>query len=623
MAIKKNALFSRSQNESEYDSFHDLGKIGKRLRDASPDILRILRQSRKLDAARNNIYDFLDARERFLLKGEHGIPPLERCVIHDCINAFRSIIAPLHEKVAGFSALENLWKFARAEPDAYPANVSPGFLMEFYHIFSGISGKADIYPEYRKNGQVKPEFLKFHGRRAARIRMNVLDQMAEEIDGYFERYPGGMEKDILLKRRQNRKRILRYFKASLKDWNNYFWQLKNVICDHRTLTDLIQLSEEEVTALSRAEKAKIPWGITPYYLSLMDYDRSQEYDHAVRAQVIPVPQYIDCMIENLKKGKIALDFMGEQDTSPEALITRRYPKIAIIKPFNTCPQICVYCQRNWEIEAVHDPKAMAPWETIYKALSWFDEHPGIQDVLITGGDPCMMRDRQIERILSILSKKSHIYRIRIGTRTPVTIPMRWTDSLIRILLKYHDPGRREIAIVTHYEHSSEITPESLQAIRKVRKAGMNVYNQEVFTVENSRRFESSRLRRDLRLIGVAPYYTFNMKGKDETRHMMAPIARLLQERKEEARLLPGLDRTDEPVFNVPRLGKNHLRAWQDHILVMIMPDGSRMYELHPWEKNISLMPPYYYTDVPIYDYLKNLAERGEDIRDYKTIWYYF
>jgi len=47
---------------------------------------------------------------------------------------------------------------------------------------------------------------------------------------------------------------------------------------------------------------------------------------------------------------------------------------------------------------------------------------------------------------------------------------------------------------------------------------------------------------------------------------MVPIARILQERKEEARLLPGLNRTDEPVFNVPRLGKNHLRAGLEHAL---------------------------------------------------------
>ena len=74
---------------------------------------------------------------------------------------------------------------------------------------------------------------------------------------------------------------------------------------------------------------------------------------------------------------------------------------------------------------------------------------------------------------------------------------------------------------------------------------------------------------------------------------------------------------------MPRLGKNHLRAWQDHRVVMILPSGSRVYELHPWEKNITPVPPYNYIDVPIYDYLEELARRGENLRDYRTIWYYY
>ena len=53
------------------------------------------------------------------------------------------------------------------------------------------------------------------------------------------------------------------------------------------------------------------------------------------------------------------------------------------------------------------------------------------------------------------------------------------------------------------------------------------------------------------------------------------------------------------------------------------PDGTRLYEFHPWEKNIALVPPYHYTDVSIFDYLQGLAARGEDLREYRTIWYYF
>ncbi|MDO9548412.1 MAG: KamA family radical SAM protein, partial [Candidatus Marinimicrobia bacterium] len=450
-----------------------------------------------------------------------------------------------------------------------------------------------------------------------------LDELGSSVNKYLKKYPSGLEDEVIAWRAENRARILHYFDGTPDDWNNYKWHLKHIIQDSKSLKDLIELSNEQIEAIDKAVKNKIAFGITPYYLSLMDSKLAIGYDHAIRAQVIPPKEYVDKMVEHRGDRRTAFDFMGEHDTSPINLITRRYPIIAILKPFNTCSQICVYCQRNWEIERVLAPKAMASKKVLNEALSWFDEHKSVGDVLITGGDSAVMKDSQLENILEILSKKKHIYRIRIGTRTPVVLPMRFTQNLIKILTKYHQPPKLEIALVTHFEHSYEITPEALEAVQKIRKIGISVYNQEVFTVENSRRFETAKLRRDLKSIGVDPYYTFNMKGKEETKRYMVPIARILQERKEEARLLPGLDRTDEPVFNVPKLGKNHLRAWQDHRLVMILPDGSRVYEFHPWEKNIKVIPPYNYVDVPIYDYLEELAARGENIRDYRTIWYYY
>jgi lysine 2,3-aminomutase len=127
----------------------------------------------------------------------------------------------------------------------------------------------------------------------------------------------------------------------------------------------------------------------------------------------------------------------------------------------------------------------------------------------------------------------------------------------------------------------------------------------------------------LKEIGVDPYYVFNMKGKAEMAEYSVPVARLLQERKEEARILPGIFRTDEPVFNVPFLGKNHIRAWQDHELISILPTGERIYAFHPWEKNIRNVDSYMYRDVSIRSYLEKLKEVGEDIEEYRSIWYYY
>jgi lysine 2,3-aminomutase len=201
--------------------------------------------------------------------------------------------------------------------------------------------------------------------------------------------------------------------------------------------------------------------------------------------------------------------------------------------------------------------------------------------------------------------------------------MRVDAGFLDTLAEVHDPPRRELALVTHFEHTYEVTPESAAAVRSLRALGISAYNQQVFTMENCRRFETVALRSALKEIGVDPYYTFNAKGKEETSEYRVPIARLLQERKEEARLLPGLSRTDEPVFNIPALGKNHLRAWQHHDLISLTPRGERVYEFHPWEKNIAVAPTYVHRDVPIVDFLAALADRGEDLDQYRSIWYYF
>jgi lysine 2,3-aminomutase len=270
------------------------------------------------------------------------------------------------------------------------------------------------------------------------------------------------------------------------------------------------------------------------------------------------------------------------------------------------------------------PGALASEKRINAAINWIRAHPAIHEVLITGGDPLGMEDGDIEKILDRVADIPAVERIRIGSRTPVTLPTRITEALADLLARYREPGQRQIALVTHVQHSYEITPDTLTAVDRLRQRGIPVFNQLVYTFFISRRFEASFLRRTLTKIGIDPYYTFNTKGKEETVEYRVPIARLLQEQKEEARLMPGLTRTDEAVYNVPGLGKNYLRANSHRDLVSILPDGSRLYEFHPWEKNISnIAKTHLSEDVPILDYLLQLDAIGENFHDYDTIWYYY
>jgi lysine 2,3-aminomutase len=590
---------------------------------ANPRIYRLLKRARSVESARERLFDYLNDQERWVFALDNDIHPLEKANVRECIRVFMSVIGPINEKRTGFSAIRTLWMLARGELDRSEADLSRGFVLEFIHLFKGVAGLSGIYSPSGVCRKEVPAFISMNGREAAQVRSEVLDEEGRNIEKQIRRFPSGYDPGVVQLRKERKRKILEHFGGTEENWNDYHWHLKHVIRDADTLASVTPLTAEEKTAVKEARELHIPFGVTPYYAHLMDNDTSRRFDYAVRMQVIPPASYVKGVKTHRQDLNQALDFMGEHDTSPIDLITRRYPKIAIVKPYNTCAQICVYCQRNWEIQDVLDENALSPKKRIAEALAWLGDHPSIADVLITGGDPGVMADDMMEWILSEVASMPHVRRIRIGTRVPVVLPQRITDDWCAILERYHELGKREIAVVTHFEHSYEVTPEACEAVQRILRKGIGVYNQTVFTFSNSRRFELVALRRALRSIGVDPYYTFNAKGKEETRDYRVPIARLLQERKEEARLLPGLDRTDEPVFNVPRLGKNHLRSWQDHRVVMILPDGRRVYEFHPWEKNIKAIPPYSYTDVAIWDYLKQLQEAGEDIRDYRNIWYYY
>ena len=588
-----------------------------RIIDNAPVIKNILLSEDPLEEKRVKILGFLARMQAKTFSDAPDIPPLEWVLARDSIQVFRSLISTRSERLAGYSCLGYLNDLLHGVMPKDLPRPQAGFFAEIEHLIRGIMGKTGIYPEKA------PAFLKLHGARAARLRSADLSIMAAAAQERVAAYTSGLENDVVRRRSRNKARILNYFNATDLEWERWQWHVRNTIRDAETLGRLVEITADERRAVELAREHHIPFGITPYYLSLMDYRSGSARDRAVRAQVIPPLHYVNTLLSQPRDAQSGQDFMLEHDTSPIEGITRRYPEIVILKPILTCPQICVYCQRNWEIEEIDSTQAVLSTTKLQKAIDWIADTPEIQEVLITGGDPLLLSNSRIEKILYKLSRIDHVVRIRIGTRTPVTVPQRITDALVRGINRFHIPGKREIVIISHFEHPYEISPQTMEAVQKFRRYGIDVYNQMVYTFYNSKKFEAAALRKQLRLIGVTPYYTFNTKGKEETDDYRVPIARLLQEQHEEARLMPGTLRTDEIVFNVPRLGKNYLRARQHRDVISILPDGRRVYEFHPWEKKLFLAETYIYTDVSIYGYLKRMKAAGENIAELKTIWYYY
>ncbi len=599
----------------------------QRLWSEDPAIRDLLIEAGYEEEAKERMLAYLDDLEAGHRAGESDLDRLELAAALDAIQTFKGMLSAENEAVAGVRTFDVLWRVARGED---VEGVQSGFIEEFIHLFRAIRGTSGIGRGWLVDALlpdvVSEDRMPVSGRRAARARSRMLDQIGDAVNAYIDRYPSGMTESVIAQRHRNRNRILTHFSAHLEDWDSSDWQSANVLKGREgmeVLRSLVPLSGEDLASLRLVTEFGLPWGITPYYLSLFDFaSHRREADGQVRSQVIPPVHTVRAMIEHRGDREEAFDFMREHDTSPVDYVTRRYPMIAILKVCDTCPQICTYCQRNWEIadamvlEAIPQPEALEP------ALAWFAEHTTIRDVLITGGDPLLLEDDRLAWILGKLAEMDHVQHIRIGTRIPVTMPMRITDELATLLVSFVETGRRDLSVVTHIESAYEVTPELAGGIQRLRSKGLRVYNQQVFTVETSRRFQGVATRIALKSVGIDPYYTFYTKGKDEHRDYLVPIARLLQERKEEARLLPGIFRTDETVFNVPGLGKSHLRARNDREWIAIRPDGRRVYLFHPWEKGIAPVMPWPYVDVSIADYLRHLKRLGEDPREYESIWYY-
>jgi lysine 2,3-aminomutase len=583
--------------------------------DADPDIRKILTESSSTLEARNQVFNYLADLERqfFNIDSKRDLKKLHICkrnVAKECIRVLKNILRTENEALTGYSALNLLTRLSR-EPIDESSNISPGFIMEFIALFTGINGKAIIGDETLAlvNHASDPQ-----------LQSKRLNAYAKKLNQSISAIPTGTDPELAQAHDLMKQKILSFFKGTEQDWKQYKWHIQHIIRDLDTLKAIVPLSPEEDKGLQSARKNGIPFQITPYYLSLFHISGPNSGDRAIRAQVLPGQGYCESVARN-RRLNVDMDFMGEKSTSPIEGITRRYPQIVILKPIDTCPQLCVYCQRNWEIKPIN--QAGFSEKVVDNAINWIRDNHQITEVLITGGDPLMLSDAYIKELLNKLAMIDHVERIRIGTRIPVTLPFRITPELVAILKRHHVLGVREVCLVTHFEHPTEITRDSMDAIRLIREAGLSIYNQQVFTYFNSLRYETCALRRALKISGIDPYYSFNTKGKEETSDFRVPIARIEQERKEEARFLPGMVRTDEPVFNVPKLGKSHLRSWQDHEIIMITPAGERIYRFYPWEAGVTLVNDYLYRDIPIFDYLHRLDQHNQHPEKYNSIWYYF
>lgn len=265
------------------------------------------------------------------------------------------------------------------------------------------------------------------------------------------------------------------------------WQLENSITDIYKLKTLFDLSDGEVNKL-RSAKIRI----TPYMLNLL----TKYKNTALIKQFIPTVTQTDI--------SYCADFLNETEHQPIPGLIHRYNNKVIIVLHNECACYCQFCTRQRITNKSSHINSCCTVCDIKKIITYIYEHKEINDVLITGGDPLILDTQSLINVIEQIQKLENIKIVRIGTRVPITLPMRIDDELVAALKQYNN-----LYINIHINHPLELTNSSKTAILSLANSGIPLGSQSVLLKGiNDNKDVLRKLFEDLISIKVKPYYLY-------------------------------------------------------------------------------------------------------------------
>jgi KamA family protein len=292
------------------------------------------------------------------------------------------------------------------------------------------------------------------------------------------------------------------------------------------LAQVTELGEEERQLLQPVAE-KFAFRTNEYYQSLINWD---DPDDPIRRIVMPD-------VQEMRE-------FGEMDASDESSYTvlkgleHKYADTALLLVNNVCGAYCRFCFRKRLFTDDNDEVT----SDITDAVRYISEHPEINNVLLTGGDPLIMSTNKLEKILSQLREIEHVRIIRIGTKMVAFDPFRVLNdpALPEMLSKYSQPDKR-IFIMNHFNHPRELTEPALRAIAVLQKAGATTVSQSpLIRGVNDSAEVIAELFSKLSYNGVLPYYLFLCRPTAGNEPYIVPIESALEIFQESRRRLAGL-----------------------------------------------------------------------------------
>ena len=313
--------------------------------------------------------------------------------------------------------------------------------------------------------------------------------------------------------------------TQVRSWQD---ELRDAITDPAELLSHLELPTDLLDAAIQADALfalKVP---RPY---LARIEKGNPLDPLL-LQVLPQHQ------ETLPQPGYTQDPLAEQQANPLPGLIHKYTHRVLLVLSGACAINCRYCFRR-HFAYQENQLGKQQWRQI---LDYLHQHPEVDEVIFSGGDPLATPDTRLQRMIHDLEQIPHLERLRIHTRLPVVIPSRITPDLLHAL----SSTRLQSLMVLHINHPNEIDAKVRQASRLITQHNIPLLNQSVLLKRiNDSVTVQKTLSKTLFAAGILPYYLFLFDPVAGAAHFDLP--------EDQAKDLAARLQAELPGYLMPRL----------------------------------------------------------------------
>lgn len=202
-----------------------------------------------------------------------------------------------------------------------------------------------------------------------------------------------------------------------------------------------------------------------------------------------------------------VDPLQEKASNPQAGLLHKYQSRVLLVLSGACGINCRYCFRR-HFPYGENQLSEQQLQTIH---SYLVKHTEVNEVILSGGDPLLVGNARLAKLLNIIESIPHVSRLRIHSRMPVVIPQRVDQGLLSVFAD----SRLNLVLVTHVNHAQELDAEFNLAMGELRRVGLTLLNQSVLLRGvNDQANVLAELSERLFTAQVLPYYL----------HLLDPVA---------------------------------------------------------------------------------------------------